>query len=202
MPQPKQWPKCDGILLPAIGAKGWRSGIGAPSGAVVLGIRAMSQLYSFDIRYGNPMPEKGVRYKEVVRAPLWLIAFVYFLILSLVISIWAALGNTPAVVSLGILSIWMIVVYFKSALTIEVDEKELRVGAARIEHAYIGDAIALTPVEMKSIRTRDADPSAYLAIRFWASKAVKVEVSDNRDATPYWLISSKNPQRLVEALKS
>jgi hypothetical protein len=148
------------------------------------------------------MPEKGVRYREVVRAPLWLIAFVYFLILSLVISIWAALGTTPAVVSLGILSIWMIVVYFKSALTIEVDEKELRVGAARIEHAYIGDAIALTPVEMKSIRTRDADPSAYLAIRFWSSNGLKLKISDPRDTTPYWLITSNKADDLVKALKA
>ena len=148
------------------------------------------------------MPDKGVRYKEVVRAPLWLIAFVYFLILSLVISIWAALGNTPAVVSLGILSIWLIVAYFKSALTIEVDENELRVGAARIEHAYIGDAIALTPVEMKSIRTRDADPSAYLAIRFWSSNGLKLKVSDSRDPTPYWLITSNKATDLVKALKA
>ena len=147
------------------------------------------------------MPDKGVRYKEVVRAPLWLIALVYFLILSLVISIWAALGNTPAVVSLGILSIWLIVAYFKSALTIEVDENELRVGAARIEHAYIGDAIALTPVEMKSIRTRDADPSAYLAIRFWSSNGLKLKISDPRDPTPYWLITSNKADDLVKALK-
>ena len=46
------------------------------------------------------MPEKGVRYREVIRAPLWLIAFVYFLFLSLVLSIWAALGNTPSLANL------------------------------------------------------------------------------------------------------
>ena len=96
----------------------------------------------------------------------------------------------------------MIVVYFKSALTIEVDEKELRVGAARIEHAYIGDAIALTPVEMKSIRTRDADPSAYLAIRFWTSNGLKLKISDPRDTTPYWLITSNKADDLVKALKA
>ena len=148
------------------------------------------------------MPEKGVRYKEVVRAPLWLIAFVYFLILSLVISIWAALGNTPAVVSLGILSIWVVVMYFKTALTIEVDENELRVGAARIEHACIGEVIALTSAEMKSIRTRDADPSAYLAIRFWSSNGLKLKISDPRDTTPYWLITSNKADDLVKALKA
>ncbi|MEY3859615.1 MAG: hypothetical protein RL568_1045 [Actinomycetota bacterium] len=143
-----------------------------------------------------------MRFKEVIRAPLWLVAFVYFLFLSMVLSIWAALGNTPALVTFGVLTIWLIFLFFRTALVIQMDESFLYVGQAKIERTYIGSAIALNNAELKLIRTRDADPSAYLAIRFWASKAVKVEVSDNRDATPYWLISSKNPQRLVEALKS
>jgi hypothetical protein len=143
-----------------------------------------------------------MRFKEVIRAPLWLVAFVYFLFLSLVLSIWAALGNTPALVTFGVLTIWLIFLFFRTALVIHMDESFLYVGQAKIERTYIGSAIALNNAELKLIRTRDADPSAYLAIRFWASKAVKVEVSDNRDTTPYWLISSKNPQRLVEALKS
>ncbi|MEY5030329.1 MAG: hypothetical protein RLZZ334_276 [Actinomycetota bacterium] len=143
-----------------------------------------------------------MRFKEVIRAPLWLVAFVYFLFLSMVLSIWAALGNTPALVTFGVLTIWLIFLFFRTALVIHMDESFLYVGQAKIERTYIGSAIALNNAELKLIRTRDADPSAYLAIRFWASKAVKVEVSDNRDTTPYWLISSKNPQRLVEALKS
>lgn len=143
-----------------------------------------------------------MRYREVLRAPLWLIAFVYFLFLSLVLSIWAALGNTPALVTFGVLTVWLVDLYFRTALIIRVDETFLHVGAAKIEHSFIGSTTALNTSELKQIRTRDADPSAYLAIRFWASRAVKIEIHDSRDATPYWLISSKNPQRLVEAIKS
>lgn len=143
-----------------------------------------------------------MRYKEVIRAPLWLIAFVYFLFLSMVLSIWAALGNTPALVTFGVLTAWIVFLYFRTALIIRVDESYLYVGTAKIEHSFIGSTTALSSSELKLIRTRDADPSAYLAIRFWASKAIKVEVHDSRDTTPYWLISSKSPQRLVEALKS
>jgi hypothetical protein len=148
------------------------------------------------------MRDKDMQYKEVIRAPLWLIAFVYFLFLSMVLSIWAALGNAPAFLTFGVLTVWIVFLYFRTALTIRVDENYLYVGAARIEHSFIGSTTALNTSELKRIRTRDADPSAYLAIRFWVSKAVKVEVLDSRDTTPYWLISSKNPQRLVEAIKS
>ena len=148
------------------------------------------------------MRDQGVRFKEVIRAPLWLIAFVYFLFLSMVLSIWAALGNTPAIITFAALTIWLIYLYFKTALKIEVDQTHLRVGNAAIEHIYIGEVEVLTPTQVKLVRTRDADPLAFLAIRFWNSKAVKVEVLDARDKTPYWLITTKKGKELLKALKS
>ncbi len=149
-----------------------------------------------------PVSNKGVSYKEVIRAPLWLVAFMYFLFLSMVLSIWAALGNTPALITFGTLTLWLIYLYLKTALKIEVDQTHLRVGGASIEHKYIGEVTALTSAEVKLIRTRDADPIAYLAIRFWNSKAVKLQVLDDRDRTPYWLITTNKGQELVKALKS
>ena len=138
----------------------------------------------------------------MIRAPLWLIAFVYFLFLSVVLSIWAALGNTPALVTFGLLTIWLVYLYFKTALKIEVDQTHLRVGKAVIEHMYIGEVEVLTPAQVKLIRTRDADPLAFLAIRFWSSKGIKVQIVDARDKTPYWLITTKKGNELLQALKS
>jgi hypothetical protein len=127
---------------------------------------------------------------------------VYFLFLSIVLSIWAALGNTPALITFGLLTIWLIYLYFKTALKIQVDQTHLRVGHAAIEHIYIGEVVVLTSAETKLARTRDADPLAFLAIRFWSSKAVKVQVADPRDKTPYWLITTKKGRELLKALKS
>ena len=138
----------------------------------------------------------------MIRAPLWLIAFVYFLFLSLVLSIWAALGNTPALITFALLTIWLVYLYFKTALKIEVDQTHLRAGKAEIEHIYIGEVEVLTPAQVKLVRTRDADPLAFLAIRFWSSKAVKVQIVDARDKTPYWLITTKKGKELLQALKS
>ena len=74
---------------------------------------------------------------------------------------------------------------------IEIDEKELRINNAHIERKYLGDIKILDTQAMRITRGRDADPSAYLAIRFWSPRGVLVEVKDSRDTTPYWLISSK-----------
>ena len=143
-----------------------------------------------------------MRFREVIHTPLWLLAIIYFFFLSLVLSIWAALGNNAGLLSFTFLTLLLIYIYFKSALVIEVDENELRVGGARISHPYIGQINILTSQELGKIRTRDADPAAHLAIRFWSAKAVQLIVNDERDSTPYWLISTKQGEKLRAALKN
>lgn len=142
-----------------------------------------------------------MRYREVIHAPLWLVAIIYFFLLSLVISVWAALGNTPALVSLALVTLLLLLFYFKSALVIEVDEREIRVGGAHIEHSFIGEVRPLNNEEIRRVRTRDADPRAYLAIRFWVNEGVQLFLQDKRDSTPYWLISSSKKDELSKALK-
>ena len=60
----------------------------------------------------------------------------------------------------------------------------------------------LTPAQMSLQRTREADPAAYLAIRFWTAHGVKIEITDDRDQTPYWLVTSKSGEKLAQALKN
>jgi hypothetical protein len=143
-----------------------------------------------------------MRFREVIYAPLWLLAIIYFFLLSLVISVWAALGNIPAFLTLAAVTALLILFYTKSALVIEVDSNELRVGRAHIEHRYIGEVRNLDNEAIRLVRTRDADPNAHLEIRFWENKGVQVFIHDARDTTPYWLISTKKGIELIKALKS
>jgi hypothetical protein len=143
-----------------------------------------------------------MRYREVIHAPLWLLAIVYFFMLSLVISIWAALGNNSALITLAIVTSALVWIYCASQLVIEVDNQELRVGKAHIDLGFIGDCINLDNEAIRRVRTRDADPTAFLAIRFWAPKGIQMGVNDTRDSTPYWLISSKRGSELIHAIKT
>lgn len=143
-----------------------------------------------------------MRYREVIRMPLWLLALIYLFLLSLVLSIWAALGNSTAFVSFIAATCLMGFIAAKTAMVIEVDLHELRVGRAHIALKYLGTAQSLTSHEVRSLRTRDADPAAFLGIRFWSSTGVRVEILDSRDTTPYWLITSNNGDELVKALIS
>jgi hypothetical protein len=143
-----------------------------------------------------------MRYREVIRAPLWLLTVVYFFMLSLVISIWSALGDNAALIALVLVSGALVWIYSATALTIEVNEKELRVGKAHINLDFVGDCINLDNEAIKRVRTRDADPRAFLAIRFWAPKGIQIVINDTRDSTPYWLVSSNAGAELIKAIKS
>ena len=143
-----------------------------------------------------------MRYREVIRMPLWLLGLIYFFLLSLVVSIWAALGDTTALVAFIAVTALLVLIALKSAMVIEVDGDELRVGRAHIALEYLGSAQSLTSQQVRTLRTRDADPAAFLGIRFWSSTGVRVEILDSRDATPYWLITSNKGDELVKALTS
>ena len=141
-----------------------------------------------------------MRFREVIRPPLWLLAFIYFMFLSLVIAIWAALGNRPAVLTLIASTAGILAIAFFVKTEISVDEKELRVGKAHIDLRFIESAIALDKNELRLARTRDADPAAYLAFNFWVSTGVKITLNDPRDPTPYWLLTTRRAKELTSTL--
>ena len=144
--------------------------------------------------------EEKILFSESVRPPFWLLAFIFFLLASVALSIWAAFDNRTGLICLILAVVALLVIAPALRMQIHLTEKELRVGRAHIDRAYLGDVKVLTIEEMRLTRGRDADPAAYLAIRFWQPRGVKIEVRDARDPTPYWLVSSKKAKGLVEAL--
>ena len=139
-------------------------------------------------------------FREVIRPPLWVLAFIYFLFLSLVIAIWAALDNRSALISWIAATLGIIAIAIRWRTEITVDDKELRVGDAHIELKYLKEVSALSAQEMRLMRTRDADPAAFLALAFWIPAGVKIVLNDDRDSVPYWLISVRKSEELTRTL--
>lgn len=137
----------------------------------------------------------------MLRPPIWLLAFIYFLLLSLVIAIWAAFDTSAAVAALSAATVTLIYAAISMRSSISIDERELRIDRAHIDLKYIGNVDVLNTSQMRLLRTRDADPAAYLAIKFWISTGVKITVLDPRDPTPYWLVTSKRGDEITTLLK-
>ena len=129
-----------------------------------------------------------------------MLAFIYFLFLSLVIAIWAAFDNSVTFIAFIAATIAIIYIAIAMRSTITFDGKELRIDRAHIDIKYLGEATILDAPAMRLLRTRDADPAAYLAIKFWMPKGIKITVVDPRDPTPYWLITSKRGEEIAALL--
>ena len=66
----------------------------------------------------------------------------------------------------------------------------------------LGEAEILDPEEARAWRTHKADTRAFLLLRAYIPRAVRVLVTDPQDPTPYLYLSTREPERLVEALKA
>ncbi|WP_335979011.1 MULTISPECIES: DUF3093 domain-containing protein [Streptomycetaceae] len=85
---------------------------------------------------------------------------------------------------------------------IRVVAGSLVAGKARIPLEALGDALVLDPAEAVAWRSYKADPRAFMLLRSYVPTAVKVEVTDPADPTPYVYLSTRSPKRLAEALNS
>jgi hypothetical protein len=84
---------------------------------------------------------------------------------------------------------------------VEVGDGWLRAGRARISGEFLGDAEPLDAAETRRVAGPGADARAYLLLRPYLKRAVRVTVRDDRDPTPYWLVSSRDPEHLATAIR-
>ncbi|OBJ71372.1 DUF3093 domain-containing protein [Mycobacterium sp. 1274756.6] len=81
-------------------------------------------------------------------------------------------------------------------------EVELWVADAHLPVTVI-DRAAVIPRSAKSAALgRQLDPAAFVVHRAWIGTMLLVVLDDPEDPTPYWLVSCRNPDRLLAALQS
>jgi hypothetical protein len=84
--------------------------------------------------------------------------------------------------------------------TVGVDGDHFVAGSARIPRLFLGPPEVLDAAGMRRARGPELDARAYLCLRGWIGPGLRVPVTDPADPAPYWLVSSRNPRRLSEAL--
>jgi hypothetical protein len=83
---------------------------------------------------------------------------------------------------------------------IRVVAGSLVAGKARIPVDALGAAVVLDAAEALAWRSHKADPRAFMLLRSYVPTALKVDVTDPADPTPYLYLSTRSPQRLADAL--
>ncbi len=140
--------------------------------------------------------------REVLRWPWWFTLLVLGLDLSIVIALWAGLGNNAALAGAISILVLSFIFYRFTSLTIEIEGDVLRVGGAVIEKKYLGEKEILDRSKMQHYMRIGFNPSAFYAIRFWVKTGVKISIDDARDPTPFWIVSSKRATEIEALLKN
>lgn len=142
-------------------------------------------------------------YDERLTVPLrwWVQGVMFLATLWIAVILWipAALawGITAAIVGLFTLAM---IVYGNAKITIA--DGVLRAGPARIEARFLGEAIALDETEARHLAGRDADARAYLLLRPYLKRAVRVTIEDPADPAPYWLLFTRHPVALAKTVNA
>jgi hypothetical protein len=110
-------------------------------------------------------------------------------------------GPLPLLAGLvGGAALAMMAVSSYGSARIRVVAGSLVAGKARIPLDALGGTTVLDPAETVAWRSYKADPRAFMLLRSYVPTALKVEVTDPADPTPYLYLSTRSPQRLADAL--
>lgn len=149
----------------------------------------------------SPAAPSRLLYRERSRPPAAWWAVVVVVALGVAIAVGAPFGPSVGLIGFAVACLAGAAMLLSMALTVEVDEHELRADGSAIPHAARGQAHALDRATTQRMRGRDADPAAFTVVRSYVPTAVAFEVRDETDPTPYWLVSTRRPSELAAVLR-
>lgn len=139
-------------------------------------------------------------YREKLSPSLWTLiaAALGAPMIALVLS---PVDMTLALIGGAVVSAAIIVLLLAASPSVSVVDGELRAGRAHIDVDLLGEAEALVGEDARAARGRDLDPRSWTLVRGGIDGAVRIPVLDANDPVPYWIISSRTPDRLAAALR-
>ena len=147
------------------------------------------------------MPTSPATYSERLTVPLrWWVQGV-----MLIATLWLAVAvAAPAIAAalVALVCVAMMTALFLSygGAVVSVSDIEFHAGRARVPTEFVGAVTTLDRETTRLTAGRDADARAFLVLRPYLKRSVRVELTDPQDPTPYWLVSTRHPDRLAAAL--
>jgi hypothetical protein len=149
----------------------------------------------------NPKPTEPIVYRERVRPNLGTFIAVATLLPAV------TLVSEPFDYRIGIavglilvISIWAALFFL--APVIQVGSSHLTVARAKIQRNLLGKIEEIAKDQIFSERGPKLDPAAYKVFQGTVKTAIKIFLNDPNDPTPYWIISTRNPEKLAEVLRA
>ncbi len=120
--------------------------------------------------------------------------FVYAIALPLdaVLGLWLAIAAT----------LILTVCLYSLAPVIVATKGEFRVGRATIERKFLASIHEVLTEDIFAERGHKLDSRAFTSFQASVHSALKIEIADPADPTPYWLFSTRRPEELKYFLEN
>lgn len=137
------------------------------------------------------------------REKLWPAPWLYIataLVMPASLLVLLPISIEAGVITAVVLYLGCVILLITGSPVVEVTPGFLFAGKARLPIGLIGDVEAFEGDEARMERGQRLDARAWLLIRGWVRPVVKVQVTDEADPAPYWLVSTRNPDGVVAAI--
>lgn len=111
--------------------------------------------------------------------------------------------NTVIAIPIGLVVYAIVMtVLTASSPVITVENGILTAGRARIPVSEIGEVELLGSDTLRYAIGPGGDARAHLVIRGWIHTGVRAEITDTADPAPYWIMTSRRPEALADAIRA
>lgn len=110
-------------------------------------------------------------------------------------------GTSTAVVAASAVTAGLVAWGVLSTPVVAVQDGELLAGRAHVPVSLVGSTAVARGEDARQERGPRLDARAYLLLRGWVDPVLKVQIVDPQDPTPYWLLSTRSPDALAQALE-
>lgn len=147
------------------------------------------------------MPNTAV---PLYRERLWPAPWLFIstaLVIPASLLVFLPINQTVGVVVAIVLYLAIVALLVFGTPAIAVTETEFVAGKAHLPHGAIASASVYSGDEARLERGQRLDARAWLLIRGWIDPVVKISLDDANDPTPYWLVSTRHPEAVLDALQ-
>lgn len=145
-----------------------------------------------------PVPHAGPRHREhlVVPPSWWLLTLGFAFTLVVAVGAYLNLQFGAAVAVLCLLAIG-IAFWAYGHTVVGADERGVRVDRSVVEWPWVGRVEVLGRAQVREAMGPGSNATAWFVTRPYVKGAVKVVLDDPADPHPFWLVSSRHPERIA-----
>jgi hypothetical protein len=124
------------------------------------------------------------------------------LVIPAALLVFLPINQTVGVITAIALYAGCVVLLVLGSPIVEVTTEHFLAGRAKLPIELAGLATPYRLDQATLERGQRLDARAWLLLRGWVTPVVKIEINDPQDPTPYWLVSTRHPEQVVDALST